>query len=157
MHDRSDSRDDRGGPRDGREHHDRSDGGDRDAPRGDGGGGGDSRFLQLEISQLMYAEAEAAVRPAVRELLLEAAKERLRERFGDRITQLARLAVDEELRGMQASLDVEARIREHQEQRRQPPEQLRDLFAARPAGAEPAQQRAAKRQAGAPRRGRRKR
>ena len=157
MHDRSDSRDDRGGPRDGREPHDRSDGGHRDAPRGDGGGGGDSRFLQLEISQLMYAEAEAAVRPAVRELLLEAAKERLRERFGDRITQLARLAVDEELRGMQASLDVEARIREHQEQRRQPPEQLRDLFAARPAGAEPALQRAAKRQAGAPRRGRRKR
>lgn len=96
-----------------REH---SDGRDRRAggPEGDraprGGEGADTRFLQLEMSQVLYAEAEGVTKQAFRELLLEAAKDHLRARFGEAITGLARLATDELLADIEASLDVEAQI-----------------------------------------------
>ena len=156
MDDRNDREGDRGGPRDGHDHHDQPDRGRRNGPGGEGGGGADTRFLQLEMSQVMYAEAEGVVRPAFRELLLEAAKERLRERFGEKITQLAQLAVDELLRDAEASLEIEARIREHRAESRQPREELRAVFAARPGVAEPPQQRAARREGRAGRRGKRR-
>src|SRR5436309_3118986 len=129
MHDQSDSRGDRGGSRDGRgedrEHQPRHDAG------GPGRGGrGDTRFLQLEMSQVLYADAEEVTRPAFRELLREAAKDRLRERFGEEITTLAQLAVDELLNGMQASFEIEGRVQQHGEERRPPEERLRELFAA---------------------------
>jgi len=138
MHDQSDGRGDHGGPRDGR-------GDDRARERerpGDGGGpregrpGGDTRFLQLEMSQVMYAEAEAVARPAFRELLREAAKDRLRERFGEEITALAQLAVDELLKDVQASFEIEAQIQGYNEERRLPRERLREVFAARRARGE---------------------
>ena len=138
MHDQSDGRGDHGGPRDGR-------GDDRARERerpGDGGGpregrpGGDTRFLQLEMSQVMYAEAEAVARPAFRELLREAAKDRLRERFGEEITALAQLAVDELLKDVQASFEIEAQIQGYNEERRPPKERLREVFAARRARGE---------------------
>jgi phage terminase small subunit len=88
------------------------------------------------MSQVMYAEAEAVTRPAFRELLREAAKDRLRERFGEEITTLAQLAVDELLNGMQASFEIEARIQQEGEERRPPKERLRELFAARRARGE---------------------
>ena len=105
----------------------------------------------------MYAEAEAVARPAFRELLLEAAKDRLRERFGEKITALAQLAVDELLNGAQASFEIEARIQQRNEERRPPSEQLRDLFAAPHARAESRPAQAAKRERGASARPRRKR
>jgi len=138
MHDQSDGRGDHGGPRDGR-------GDDRARERerpGDGGGpregrpGGDTRFLQLEMSQVMYAEAEAVARPAFRALLREAAKGRLRERFGEEITALAQLAVDELLKDVQASFEIEAQIQGYNEERRPPRERLREVFAARRARGE---------------------
>src|SRR5436190_1711006 len=98
MDDHSDS----GGSRDGRdddrdlERRPRRDGNERDR----GGPGSDTRFLQLEMSQVLYAEAEAVAKPALRDLLLEAAKDRLRQRFGDEIAALANLAVDELLNDM---------------------------------------------------------
>ena len=126
MNEHDDSREDRGGsrPRGGDDRsHDRE-------PRGDGGGreggpGADTRFLQLEQSELLYAEAEAVVRPAFRELLREAAKDRLRERFGEEITALAQLAVDELLKDVQASFEIEAQIQGYNEERRPPKERLR--------------------------------
>jgi hypothetical protein len=146
MDDHGDGGHNHGGPRDGR-------GGDR--ARNDGGERGpgpDTRFLQLEMSQVLYSEAEAVVRPAFRDLLMEAAKERLRERFGDEITALARLAVDDLLKGMQASFEIESRVQRHGEQQDQPSERLRELFAAfrargdtRPAQAERSPRRAAAR------------
>ena len=133
MDDRSDGEGNRGGSRNGRgddrsrEHRPRSEGGERDR----GGPGPDTRFLQLELSQVLYAEAEEVTRPAFRDLLLEAAKDRLRDRFGKEITALARLAVDELLDGAQASFEIEARVQEYNEERRRPSERLRELFAAR--------------------------
>ena len=159
MRDPSDSGGDRSGSRDGRgddrsrERQPRSDGG---GP-GPGGPGADSRFLQLELSQVMYAEAEAVARPAFRDLLLEAAKDRLRERFGEEITALAQLAVDELLNGAQASFEIEARIQQRNEERRPPSEQLRDLFAAPRARGESRPAQAAKRERRTSPRARRKR
>ncbi len=93
-----DDRDRRGGPN-----------GDSDREHGDRGGS-DTRFLQLEMSRVLYAEAEDVTRPAFRELLLEAAKDHLRARFVATITRLAQLAVDELLIDVEASLDVEDQI-----------------------------------------------
>lgn len=92
-------------------------------------GGADTRFLQLELSQVLYAEAESVTKQAFRELLVEAAKERWRERFGDKITQLAQLAVDELMKDMRSSLEIEARIQERN-QDRGTQDRLRAIFAA---------------------------
>ena len=129
MDDHSDS----GGSQEGRsddrsrERRPRGEGGERDR----GGPASETRFLQLEMSQVLYAEAESVAKPAFRDLLLEAAKDRLRERFGEEITALADLAVDELLNDMQASFEIEARVQEYGEERRQPFERLRDVLAAR--------------------------
>ena len=123
------------------EHNDGGEGHAGPRPEGDDGGrrdgrpGADTRFLQLEQSELMYSEAEAVVRPAFSELLKEAAKERLRERFGRQITALAELAVDDALDGVEASLEIETRIKRHREDRRTD-DRLREVFAARHAGGE---------------------
>ena len=160
MHDGNDGRDDRDGSREGP----RDDRSREQRPRADGGGGprrdgpdSDTRFLQLEMSQVMYSEAEAVTRPAFRELLLEAAKDRLRERFGEKITALANLAVDELLDGAQASFEIEARIQQQGEERRPSRERLREILAAGPAGggSQPAQ--AAKRARGTSARTKRRR
>ncbi len=120
-----------------REHHHRDDH-DRDCDDRDGGRGGersrggpDTRFLQLEMSQVLYGEAEALTHRAFRELLLEAAKGRLRERFGDKITGIAQLAIDELMDEVQASLDIEARIQERTQKRARMKDRLRDIFAER--------------------------
>jgi hypothetical protein len=123
--------------------------------RGERGGidrGPDTRFLQLELSQVLYTEAEAVTRPAFRELLQEAAKVQLRERFGREITALAQLAVDELMDGVQASFEIEARIQHHNEERHPHSERLRELFAARrgsrPARAEKRERRTSSRAKG---------
>jgi len=118
---------------DGREDRDGSRPGGDDEGRRDGRPGGDTRFLQLEASELLYSEAEAVVRPAVRELLMEAAKEQLRQRFGRQITALAELAVDDALNDLEASLEIETRIKRHREDRRTD-DRLREVFAARTGG-----------------------
>ncbi|NVB38459.1 hypothetical protein G6O69_11505 [Pseudenhygromyxa sp. WMMC2535] len=74
------------------------------------GGGPNTDFLDLEISQVLYAEAEGVTREAFRELLKEAAKRQWQARWGERIEALAKLAVDELLEDMAANLEIEARI-----------------------------------------------
>lgn len=90
--------------------------GDADRERGPRDRGGpDTRFLQLEMSRVLYAEAEEVAKPALRELLLEAAKDHLRARFGETITRLAQLAIDELLTDIEASLDIEGQIERRRE------------------------------------------
>jgi hypothetical protein len=110
--------------------HGRDEGGER------GRGGSDTRFLQLEMSQVLFTEAEAVTRPAFRDLLMEAAKDRLRERFGREITALAQLAVDELMRGVQASFEIEARVKQQNEDRHAPDDRLWEIFASRRARGE---------------------
>lgn len=107
----------------------RRDGGS-DADRGPrGGDGADTRFLQLEMSQVLYGEAEGVTKQAFRELLLEAAKDHLRARFGETITGLARLATDELLADIEASLDVEAQIERRRGSQGGSDDRLRAVFA----------------------------
>jgi len=121
------------------EHGDADNGSGRESggPDGDRGPGGrqgaDTRFLQLEMSQVLLSEAEGVTKQAFRELLLEAAKDRLRDRFGETITRLAQLATDEFLADIDASLDVEAQIQRRQESQGSPPNRLRDALARKPA------------------------
>lgn len=148
MHNRRDGGHDRGGPRRDRgrddRHHGRDGGRDRrgsgehgGAERRDEGGreerrgpGPDTRFLQLEMSQLLFGEAEKVTKEAFREVLLEAAKHRLRERFGEQLRGIAELAVDEAMNDVFASLEIEACIQERHDEREQRRERLRDIFAA---------------------------
>ena len=82
------------------------------------------------MSRVLYAEAEGVTKQAFRELLLEDAKARLRERFGDTITRLAQLATDELLADIEASLDVEEQIqRRHESDGGGSPDGLRELLA----------------------------
>lgn len=138
-------------------HGDQRDGGDSRGGR-EGGGGGDTRFLQLEMSRVLASEAESITRQAFRELLLEAAKERWRERFGEQITALANDAVDELLEDVEASLDIEARIQAHQEKRAQGRDGREGVFSSGRGGGQqppPSAPAAGERRAAARRRGKR--
>jgi hypothetical protein len=116
--------------RDGGHHHESHHEHGRDERGGEGHGGGpDTRFLQLEMSQVLYGEAEDVAKPAFRELLLEAAKARLRVRFGEQITALAELAVDELMKGMLSSLEIESRIQQHGEERSPMQERLHAILS----------------------------
>jgi hypothetical protein len=108
--------------------HDRGPGGDRSEERGRGP---DTRFLHLEMSEVLYGAAESVTKDAFRELLLEAAKARLRERFGNQLTGIAELAVDEVMSDVLANLEIEHRIREHNRQRSSRTERLRDILRGR--------------------------
>lgn len=122
MHDRTEGG---GGPRG-----DRDERGPDDRP-GDGpdsGGGPDTRFLDFEIPEVLYHEAESLTRDAVRELLLEAAIERVRERMGDKLEALARLAVDELMTDVEASLDIASRIEQRNEARGRSQERVREIL-----------------------------
>lgn len=89
-----------------------------------------ARFLDLEPTQMLKGEADKVVPAAFRSLLEEAAKARLKERWGDRIEGLARLAVDQFLNELDSSLGVEA-ILERQARASQATEsELADLFRA---------------------------
>jgi len=80
------------------------------------------------MSQLLYAEAQSLTKQAFREVILEAAKARFRDRFGDKIRGLAELAVDELLGDVTASLEIETHIREHGSDRGRAKERLREIF-----------------------------
>jgi len=101
-------------------------------PQGPQGQGADTRFLQLEMSRVLYAEAEGVTKQALRELLLEGAKAHLRDRFGETITRLAQLATDELLADIEASLDVEAQIQRRRDSGGSPSDRLREAFARKP-------------------------
>lgn len=128
---RDDDRNDRG-PRD------RDEDGRQGGPDGDRGergrDGGNTRFLQLEMSQVLYAEAEGVTKQALRELLLEAAKGHLRDRYGDTITRLAELAIDELLADIDASLSVEEQIRSRHEGEGGPSDRLREALVRKAPG-----------------------
>lgn len=101
---------------------------------------GGAEFLDLEISQVLYGEAQGIVREAFRELLKEHAKRRIEARMGGQLEALAELAVDELLADVEANLAIERRIEERERQRAALAERLRAVFADRdaPAPDEPA-------------------
>ena len=87
-----------------------------------------ARFLDLEPTQMLKGEADQAARRALRALLEESAKARLRERWGDRIDGLARLAVDQYLNELDSSLGVEAILERQARASQATASELADLF-----------------------------
>jgi hypothetical protein len=108
------------------------DGGDRGGPgRGrDGGGARGTEFLDLEISKVLYAEAASLTKAAARELLHDAIKARLRERIGDRLDAIARVAADELVVDIEANLAIEARIAARREAQSSLDERVRDAVTS---------------------------
>lgn len=111
-------------------HHDDHQHDHRDQDRG----GPETNFLDLELSKVLYSEADGVTREAFRELLKEAAKRRLQERWGDRIVALANLAVDELLADAEANLEIEAQIGARNRARRAVEERVAEILG-RPPGA----------------------
>ncbi len=100
----------------------------RDEPRGargNEGGPAGTDFLDLEISQVLYGEAAGVTRDAFRELLKDAVKARLKERFGVKIEALANLAADEFIADVETNLSIEGLINARKEARRGREEALR--------------------------------
>ncbi len=100
-------------------------GGGRDERRGGPEG---TEFLQLEMSRVMYGEAQAMSREAMRDLLREAIRERLRQRVGDRLRAVGVLVADELAEELEANLAIEQRIDAQKRRKREIDETLRALF-----------------------------
>jgi hypothetical protein len=128
-HDRGDCHDDDG-------HHGRREGGGHE--RGGGGGGGGPNgtdFLDLEISQVLYSEAEKLTRDVVGDILRDAIELRLRERLGDKLGAIGRLAADALADDVEANLAIEQRIQQHRDHRRSAEGQLREILFGKGGGA----------------------
>jgi hypothetical protein len=91
---------------------------DQQCTQGPQGGGPDTGFLDFELHKVMFDEAESIVREAYRELLKDAAKRRLETHWGERITALANLAVDEAMADADANLEIQALIEARNQARR---------------------------------------
>lgn len=96
----------------------------RDGGRREGGPPG-TDFLDLEISQVLYGEAAGVARDAFRELLHDAVKARLKERFGTKIDALAKIAADELADDVETNLTIEALINARKQARRGRDEAIR--------------------------------
>jgi hypothetical protein len=121
-------------------HHDRRDGpggehrdhgGDRSGPREERRGPEDSSFLDLEISKVLYGEASALARQAVRDILKESIKARLQERLGGRLEAIARIAADELADDIEANLGIEARIAARRDERKAIEQRVREVLQGR--------------------------
>jgi hypothetical protein len=84
------------------------------------------------MSKVLYGEASSLVRAAFSELLKDEIKARLRDRLGDKIDGLARIAVDDLLGDLTANLAVESIIGKRAEAKKETERRLRELFEAPP-------------------------
>lgn len=107
-------------------HHDHDDCHDHG---GDNHGGPDTRFLDFELHKVMYDEAESIVREAYRELLKDAAKQRLQARWGERIAALANLAADEAMADADANFQIQALIGARNDARRSLEDRIQAIIA----------------------------
>lgn len=121
MHERRDGQDSAG-----HEHRHGPDCGPDCEPRGRGPEG--TEFLDLEISQVLFAQASEVAKDAALDLMREAMRERLRERLGDRLRALGRLAADELADDFEANLEIEARIAARKESAGGLEQKLRDAL-----------------------------
>lgn len=84
----------------------------RGGPGGDRGGPPGTSFLHLEMSRVLYSDATELAKDACRSIMRDAIAARLRERLGDRLEAIARLAADDLADDVLANLDIEARVGE---------------------------------------------
>jgi hypothetical protein len=86
-----------------------------DRDRRSSGGPGDTgapetQFLDLEISSVLFDEADRLCREAARELLRDAIRSRLDERLGDHLREIGRLAADALADDIETNLEIESLI-----------------------------------------------
>jgi hypothetical protein len=106
---------------------------DHDQPeQPDHRGAPDTGFLDLEISKVLFDEAEGITRKAFRELLEEAAKRHWQARYGERIDALAKLAVDQLIADIEANQQIEATIAERKRSRSDLDAKVQAILAGRP-------------------------
>lgn len=94
------------------------DGDQRQRDGGDRAGAPDTEFLDLEISKVLFGRAQSMARSVAEEIIRDAIKARMKERFGARLEAIGRLAADELVLDIEANLDIEARIAARREARR---------------------------------------
>ena len=112
----------------GREHdRDRSskDGPDHDRDERDGP---DTQFLDLEISSVLYDEADRLCREAARELLRDAIRQRLDERLGDHLREIGRLAADALADDIETNLEIESLIADRRNARSSIGDRVREIM-----------------------------
>lgn len=94
-----------------------------DGPQDHEHGPAGTEWLELEISQVLQGIAERHVRQMAEELIKDAMKARLKERIGAQLEAIGRRAADALVEDMAANLEIEAKIRAHNEARRARAEQ----------------------------------
>jgi hypothetical protein len=93
-----------------------------------------TEFLDLEISKVIYGEAESLARDAARSILRSAIEARLRERLGAKLEALGRLAADDLADDVEANLAVEATIASRREGRKSTEARALEVMHTAPAG-----------------------
>lgn len=88
-----------------------------------------TEFLHLEIQEVLKTDAQKATGAAFSELLKEAAKAQLKERWGDKIEGLAAIAVDQLVSELEANLRIGEHIQGQNTQRQQTRSKLAELFS----------------------------
>jgi hypothetical protein len=104
-------------------HHDHHDGHHHGGPEG-------TEFLDLEMSKVIHGEAGSLAREAARSILRSAIEARLRERLGDKLEALGRLAADDLVADLEANLAIEATIASRREARSSADARVRDIMHA---------------------------
>lgn len=112
--------------------HDHDHGPSHDHGEPDQRGAPDTGFLDLEISKVLFDEAEGITRKAFRELLEEAAKRHWQARYGERIDALAKLAVDQLIADIEANQQIEATIAERKRSRGDLDARVQAILAGQP-------------------------
>ncbi|MBX3127779.1 MAG: hypothetical protein KF718_13730 [Polyangiaceae bacterium] len=115
--------------------HDQRQRGNDQQQRGPRPGGGDTEFLDLEISELLLGQAHRMAREVALELMRESMRERLRERLGARLAEVGRLAADELADDVEANLAIEAQIASRRARRGDLKQRLERAFSHQPAPA----------------------
>ena len=87
------------------------------------------------MSRVIYGEAESLAREAAQSILRSAIEARLRERLGDKLEALGRLAADDLVADLEANLAVEATIDARREARGSADARVRDIMRGRAAAA----------------------
>jgi hypothetical protein len=104
------------------------------SPGPEPGGPPDTQFLDLELTKVLYGEAEGLAREAARDILREALRARLRERLGARLEALAHIAADALADEVETNLRVEALIQEQRGRKRDVEERVRSAMSGNPSG-----------------------
>jgi hypothetical protein len=104
---------------------------DRDRPSGPGEGAPDTQFLDLEISSVLYDEADRLCREAARELLRDAIRTRLEERLGGHLREIGRLAADALADDIETNLEIETLILDRRAARSSIGDRVREIMHAK--------------------------